>query len=328
MSFQYPADQAASCDRILIADGDHCMRGLLAKNLVQWGYDVITVKDGNSCLTQYQQEKPDLVLLDLRMPNVDIFECCRQIKALEYRQYTPILVITAVADDAAVDAAFAAGASDFVHKPLHMAVLRQRIKNFLRQARWQRSLEEANRRLEDLIRVDDLTQLTNYRGCMERLEQEWRRLAREHLPLSLLLLDVDYFKLYNDTYGHAAGNVCLQAVAAALRTVVRRPADLTARYGGEEFAILLPNTHLDGAVHVAARLREAIHSLNIPHQASKVSNHLTLTIGVACGWPSPRISSTDLIELADQALYRGKHQGRDLVMPATDIIGLPTADCA
>ncbi len=168
--------------------------------------------------------------------------------------------------------------------------------------------------LHSLAVKDGLTGLANRRSFDERLEADWLHAIREGSPLSLLLVDVDHFKLYNDTYGHQKGDACLKSVAEAMDRQVFRPADLAARYGGEEFAVIMPTTDEDGALHVAERLREAVFDLNLPHSASLTADRVTLSVGVASVIPSEDGKPQDLIEAADSALYRAKHAGRNRVM--------------
>ena len=161
------------------------------------------------------------------------------------------------------------------------------------------------------VTIDGLTQISNRRAFDQRLDKEWHRLAREHLSLSLLLCDVDFFKRYNDRYGHPAGDDCLRAVAKSIESCIRRPADLVARYGGEEFAVILPNTLEDGAVFMATNICQAINNLHIPHEASFVNDHITISIWVSTVFPDKNIDPKTLIESADKALYSAKDQGRD-----------------
>ncbi|MBW4481067.1 MAG: diguanylate cyclase [Tildeniella torsiva UHER 1998/13D] len=181
----------------------------------------------------------------------------------------------------------------------------------IQQAALYTQLETANARLENLARVDGLTQVANRRRFDEHLSQEWRRMRRDRTPLSLILCDIDHFKLYNDTYGHPAGDACLKQVAQALAQVVKRPADLVARYGGEEFAVVLPATDIHGAATMAAAIQQAIAQLGLVHQTSLTRPYVTLSLGVACTTPNADPSPQALIDQADRALYRAKQQGRD-----------------
>jgi diguanylate cyclase (GGDEF)-like protein/PAS domain S-box-containing protein len=175
-------------------------------------------------------------------------------------------------------------------------------------------LEAANQELQRLACIDGLTQVANRRRFDEYLHTEWRRLAREKKPLSLILCDIDYFKLYNDTYGHLAGDLCLQQVAQVLHQSLKRPADLVARYGGEEFAMILPNTDITGAAFIAETIRRRVRGLEIPHAQSPVSQCVTLSLGVATQIPTTDTSAQALIAAADEALYRAKAEGRDRVV--------------
>ena len=186
---------------------------------------------------------------------------------------------------------------------------RKRIEIALRQREIE--LRQANQQLKQLNRTDPLTQIAN-RGYFETyLQQEWKRSIREGYPLSVILLDVDYFKRYNDTYGHPAGDYCLKQIAQSLKKSVQRPADLVARYGGEEFVIILVNTDEKGAVHIAEKIRAEIQNLNIPHRASEVSDRVTVSIGIRTGIPTSKTQPDTLIKQADEALYTAKQQGRD-----------------
>ena len=173
------------------------------------------------------------------------------------------------------------------------------------------SLQKLNQELQRLATLDGLTQIANRRCFDDRLHQEWNRMAREQAPLCLILCDVDYFKRYNDQYGHQQGDVCLKRVAETIQQVVKRPADLVARYGGEEFAIILPNTTEEGGYQVAEKLRQEIFNLEIPHSASTISNYVTLSTGVVSTIPKPGFSSDLLVAETDRALYEAKNQGRN-----------------
>ena len=186
---------------------------------------------------------------------------------------------------------------------------RKQVEEELQQT--ESKLRLANQELQKLVNIDGLTQIANRRCFDQSLEQEWERLYREQQPLSLLLFDVDYFKLYNDSYGHQMGDDCLIKMALAVQQVVSRPADLVARYGGEEFVVILPNTDLTGAMAIAQWVHAAIKDLAIPHQASKISDTVTISLGITSQIPASELSAATLIEQADQALYRAKQQGRN-----------------
>ncbi len=173
------------------------------------------------------------------------------------------------------------------------------------------SLKQANLELEKLVNLDGLTQIANRRCFDDRLRIEWQRLSREQQPMSLLLIDIDYFKRYNDCYGHQTGDECLKTIAQALEKTLCRPADLLARYGGEEFVVILPNTDLNGAIIVAEQLRSAIAKLEIPHHHSDIGKVVTASVGITSLIPSPEQEPSILIAQADVALYRAKQKGRN-----------------
>ncbi len=316
---------------ILVVDDDQFTRQLLRRVMEKEGYQVIEAANGEQGLEAYKRLKPHLVLLDALMPVMDGFTCCTQLqmlgneKSLEHETFvdasfqdaarTPVLMITGLEDQESVDRAFAVGATDYLTKPIHLAVLRQRVRRIIQQSQLYQKLEIANRELQRLASLDGLTGVANRRRFDEYLDAEWRRLAREKLPLSLILCDIDFFKKYNDTYGHQAGDACLRRVADALRFCARRSVDLVARYGGEEFAVILPNTTDVGASLVAEEIRTVVNALEIAHTQSAVSEHVTLSLGVACMQPTPHSPPSILIAASDAALYKAKAAGRNMYFP-------------
>jgi len=316
---------------ILVVDDDQFTRQLLRRVMEKEGYLVIEAANGEQGLEAYKRLKPHLVLLDALMPVMDGFTCCTQLqmlgndKSIESEVFvdesfqdasrTPVLMITGLEDQESVDRAFAVGATDYLTKPIHLAVLRQRVRRIIQQSQLYQKLEIANRELQRLAALDGLTGVANRRRFDEYLEAEWWRMAREKLPLSLILCDIDFFKRYNDTYGHQAGDACLRRVADSLRFCARRSVDLVARYGGEEFAVILPNTTAGGAFLVAEEIRTVVNTLKIDHAQSAVSQHVTLSLGVACMHPTPNTTPSMLIAAADAALYQAKAAGRNMCFP-------------
>jgi len=312
---------------ILVVDDEKTLRMLLRRVMEKEGYRVAEASDGSECLQICQQIKPDIILMDAMMPVMDGFTCCPQLRSLLGDNCPPILMITVLDDPISVDRAFEVGATDYATKPIFWAVLRQRVRRLL-ETRWAMTelqkqiererilteqLEKANQELQRLASVDGLTQIFNRRSFDEYLQSEWKRLGREQAPLSLILCDIDFFKVYNDTYGHPAGDECLRQVAKIIRQAAKRPADLVARYGGEEFAVILPNTEVEGALHLAEVIRLSVKALSIVHTGSQVSEYVTLSLGVACVIPSSESSPEELINDADKALYKAKVAGRDRV---------------
>jgi two-component system chemotaxis family response regulator WspR len=237
----------------------------------------------------------------------------------------PIIVLSTKEDPRDKSRAFEIGASDYLVKLPDRIELLARIRAHSRSFLAQQERDEAYRALEllkielesknaELARFaaqDGLTGLANRRRLDEALDSECRRAAREKTPLSLVMTDVDFFKKYNDSYGHQLGDDCLRQVAAALAVAARRPGDLCARYGGEEFALVLPNTSVEGACLVAEAARSQVEALQIPHAASGVAAHVTLSLGVATMLPGEPLEPTALVQRADSALYAAKHGGRN-----------------
>lgn len=313
---------------ILVVDDDPSMRQVLRRVMEKDGYQVVEATNGEQGLEVYKRLKPQLILLDALMPVMDGFACCTHLQTLindpvsEEEAFinvdclngasrTPVLMITGLDDQASVDRAFAVGATDYVTKPIHFAVLRQRVRRLIQQSQLYQKLQIANRELQRLASLDGLTGVANRRRFDEYMDIEWQRMAKENLPLSLILCDIDFFKKYNDTYGHQAGDACLRQVADALRFCAKRSVDLVARYGGEEFAVILPNIKVSAAAQVAEEMRSVVNALQIPHVQSGVSQHVTLSLGIACIDPTPSTSPAMLIAAADAALYQAKAAGRN-----------------
>lgn len=224
---------------------------------------------------------------------------------------TPILIITALEDDNSVTQAFEAGATDFITKPINWSILRQRVRHLINQAKLYQRLEATNIQLQKLAALDPLTQLANRRVFDLVFERQWRLMIRNQTPLSIIFTDIDYFKNYNDTYGHQAGDHCLFEVAQAIAAQVRRPMDLIARYGGEEIIIILPDTPPHGAQLIAANILDGVRSLAIPHAKSTAADHVTVSLGVVSLQPDHQSSPEELLAIADEALYEAKAQGRN-----------------
>jgi diguanylate cyclase (GGDEF)-like protein len=255
-------------------------------------HQVLMATSGVQALKVAQSRQPDLILLDVVMPGMDGYELCRQLKAHELTRDIPVIFVTGQDDPEAEVRGLEVGAVDFISKPTHLTLKAQ--SDVLRQ--W--------------VYIDGLTGLRNRRYWDERLTAEWSRSLRNRTELSVVLIDVDFFKRYNDHYGHQAGDECLRRVAQAMRTALKRPGDMLARYGGEEFACLLPETPLDGALEVARQLSAGVDALAWPHAASDVDAHVTVSLGV-CTKPADATGDAEgLVAAADLQLYQAKQQGR------------------
>ncbi|MGA1854747.1 PleD family two-component system response regulator [Azospirillum sp. 11R-A] len=273
-------------------------------------YDIYFATDGERALDLVQARMPDLVLLDIMMPGMDGFEVCRRIKADPAIHDIPVIFISAKSEVEDETRGLEVGAIDFITKPISPPIVKARVRNHL-------LLKRQTDLLRSLSFLDGLTGIANRRRFDDAMAREWRRCARSNLPLSLIILDVDHFKAYNDHYGHQAGDECLRMVAELLSDRARRPSDLVARYGGEEFVCLLPETDGPGAVRVAEGFRTAVAECRIPHAQSPVIPYVTISLGVATVIPSADGSPEQLAEMADQLLYRAKRTGRNRVQDAT-----------
>jgi len=304
--------------KVLIVDDSPTIRAALRTLVEKMGHSVIDAEDGSKGLATYRDSRPDLVLIDVVMPVMDGYDAARQMRQIRPDEWIPIIFLSSKEADQDLDRAIEAGGDDYLVKPVSFVVLNAKIRALQRIEATRvklldtsRELAAANRELENLSRQDGLTGIANRRHFDSYLLTEMKRASRERQPLSLILADVDYFKAYNDYYGHQAGDDCLRQVASALKSVGKRPADLAARYGGEEFAIVLPATALEGAVDVAKSLVRAIEGLAIAHVRSGVSDKISLSQGVASLVPGNDTRPESIIELADQALYQAKQQGRN-----------------
>ncbi len=300
---------------VLVIDADLNTQSSLAASLEPENYQVVMTQSGADGLELYNRLQPDIVLLGGLLTDMEGLHCCTQLAARDDSTYVSVLVITDLNDQQSIDKAFEAGAEDYIYKPIHWPVLRHRLKRLLSSNRTLMQLEMANQELARLATQDGLTFVANRRCFDVTLSQEWQRLAREQAAISLLLCDIDFFKSYNDTYGHQAGDRCLKQVAHLISKSARRPADLVARYGGEEFAILLPNTDIAGACRVGDCVQEHLYLAAIAHSTSPVSSYVTISIGVASCIPEPNSLPESFVHNADKALYQAKEQGRNRVQP-------------
>ena len=269
-------------------------------------YQVFMATDGEQALKICSNNPPDLILLDVVMPGLDGFEVCKRLKADVTTSHIPVIFVTSHTDPAQETHGLNVGAVDFIAKPVNPDVVRARVKTHL-------TLKFQSDLLRKLVFLDGLTGVFNRRYFDQQLSTEWARATRNQSPLSLILLDVDFFKLFNDRYGHQAGDDALRTVSNALKTCLRRPADLVARYGGEEFACVLPETSYDDALQLAHELERRVRELALPHQSSSVAEVLTISVGLATRAGNTDGDVRDLVGLADNLLYKAKHTGRGRV---------------
>ena len=291
--------------RMLIVD-DQPLNIRLIHHLFETEFDIFMATNGKQALNVCAHSPPDIILLDVMMPEMDGLQLCRNLKQQPETQTIPVIFITALQSAEDETACWEAGCVDFINKPINPLTLRNRVKAHL-------LLKLQAEFLHELAFVDGLTGIANRRCFDERLQLEFFRSQRSGQSLALLMIDVDFFKNYNDQYGHQAGDESLRQIATVLHSNLQRSTDLVARYGGEEFACLLPDTDKKGAISIAEKLLTNIQALNIENLSSEVGSVLTISIGVAI-YPSTKISLPKLlIKAADAQLYNAKQNGRNKV---------------
>lgn len=300
------ATEHAGPPLILVVDDASDSRSLFTELLQLQGYRVLAADCGEGGLEIAESAQPDLILLDVMMPGIGGFETCRRLKANALTTHIPVIFLSGCNDTEDVVAGFDIGASDYITKPPRSAELCARVKAHLQ------TIRSANALQREAL-ADPLTRLPNRRHFDSFLEREWQRALRNGTPLSLLVLDVDHFKLCNDTLGHATGDTCLQRVAQVLQAHALRPTDLAARYGGEEFVLLLAETPAEAAAVIAGKIRAEVEALHLPNPQSPDCAWLTVSIGVATIVPGPRDAVGDLFAAADSQMYAAKKAGRNRV---------------
>jgi len=304
--------------KILLVDDTKTERLILTAYLEKLQHQVIHAENGHQAIELFKSEKPDLLLMDVIMPEMDGHEAARIIRNDE-SVWVPIIFLSGrvAADD--IVAGIEAGGDDYLTKPVDYRILQAKMTAMQRIAEMRgrlldvsNELESANAELKKLVNIDGLTGLANRRYMDKYLKVEISRSIRSGNPLSVILCDVDFFKKYNDNYGHLKGDDCLKEVATALATACKRTPDLMARYGGEEFAAILPDTSQENAGMVAEGMRLAVQTLNIEHSESPVGQ-VTVSIGVFGCIPERKDEADSMLQKADEALYVAKETGRNQV---------------
>lgn len=303
-----PAIKESSRPRVLIVDDQPANLDILVAHLQQEFCELVVALSGEEGLQLAREIKPDLILLDVMMPGMDGFETCRRLKDAYETSDIPVIFLSAKDDSSSVIRGLKLGGIDYVSKPFSMPVLKQRVRNHL-------SLKHNTDQLTKLACMDELTNIANRRHFDRVFKAEWERALRNKNSLSLMMVDVDHFKLFNDRYGHLEGDRCLRSVANALKEALRRPADLLARFGGEEFVVLLPESSGEGAEIVAQRLHESVAALNIAHAETRTGK-LSISVGWGSVQPKQSITSQDLLRKVDAVLYEAKKSGRNCVCRA------------
>ncbi|MCL2231486.1 MAG: diguanylate cyclase [Treponema sp.] len=289
---------------ILVIDDQESAIAVLTK-ILSPDYTVYAADNGTEGIKIAEEYVPDIILLDILMTEMDGFAVFAVLKGSEKTRHIPVIFITSLLDEANEERGLALGAADYITKPFSPAIVKLRVNHQIRMI-------EQLRTIERLSMLDELTDLPNRRSFEARLSSEWSRATREKTPLSILMIDVDRFKDFNDTYGHIQGDIALQAASKVFSQMLKRPGDFAARWGGEEFIVLLPNTDISGAQEIAEQIRKNIETMLIPCYDGMVRN-ITVSIGVNVQINKKYITIDDFISGADKALYDAKIKGRNRV---------------
>lgn len=299
---------------ILIVDDNRVMREVIAKILSATSHRTLLASGHKEAIVHLNSSHIDMILMDIEMPEVDGYQLTRMIRD-KYDHWIPVIFLSGNDIEQALEKGIDAGGDDYLVKPVTPVILNAKVRAMARIAQMQSKLDELNKKLEKLNAQDPLTKLLNRRALDKKLKDTWSLISRQNPAngcVSVIMLDIDHFKQFNDHYGHPEGDVCLKRVALALKQKINRSSDYVARYGGEEFVIVLPQTNKEGAIKIAEEIGNAIQQERIVHEYSLVSNIVSLSIGVATGQPS-KIGYKELIKQADKALYDSKHAGRNQI---------------
>jgi diguanylate cyclase (GGDEF)-like protein len=298
---------------ILVVDDNKFIREVVSAMIIDSGHVAVTANGHEQAMAALKKERIDLVLMDIEMPEVDGFALTKMMRK-EYPQWFPIIFLSSNDSEDYLTKGIDAGADDYLTKPIKQVILSAKIRAMERIAKMKGALErankQANKQLEILSSIDPLTHILNRRGLEEVLASAWQKNERQQGELSILMIDIDFFKPYNDNYGHPQGDKCLVQVADTFNETLNRSTDSLARYGGEEFMVVLPFTPVDGARFKAKELSLALRSKKIKHQYSAVFPYVTASIGIATTTATDHLANADeLIKQADIALYQAKEQG-------------------
>ena len=289
---------------ILIVD-DELLNLKVLRSILHDDYTVFTAKDGKAAIEIATEEKPDLILLDILMPEMDGYEVLTILKGDADTRHIPVIFITGLDSKSEEEKGLSMDAVDYIGKPFSPGIVNLRVKN-------QIQIVNQIRTIELLSSLDQLTQIANRRSLDQQLLSEWGRAIRDLIPLSLLMIDVDKFKVYNDSYGHLQGDKVLKMIAETICETLHRAGDFAARFGGEEFCVLLPGADIEGAMLVAEQIREAIQLLVI-HCEDGTAGKVTISVGVCSLIPTVTDTIPEMIAKADKALYEAKEAGRNCV---------------
>lgn len=298
--------------KILVVEDSAAIRQMIGSFITAEGHEPLFTRSGEEALATLTADSDvGLILMDVEMPGLDGFETTRRLRQQLGEHWIPVIFLTGKADEASFAKGIEAGGDDYLTKPISAVILKAKIRAMERISAMRDQLRSLNEELRHLSQHDALTGCYNRRTFADSALRHWHTATRQRTPLSLIMLDIDHFKLYNDHFGHPGGDSCLQQVSSALATCLQRPEDLLARYGGEEFIILLPDTDLEGALHVGNSICSAIAALNLPHPKSPTAGHVSVSLGIATLNRTSGASLEGLIACADTHLYTAKARGRN-----------------
>jgi diguanylate cyclase (GGDEF)-like protein len=296
---------------ILVVDDNKFIREVVSAMIIDSGHIAVVANGHVQAMAALKKENIDLVLMDIEMPEVDGFALTKMMRK-EYPKWFPIIFLSSNDSEEYLTQGIDAGADDYLTKPIKQVILSAKLRAMERITKMKGALERANKQLEILSSIDPLTQILNRRGLEEVLASAWQINERQQGELSILMIDIDFFKPYNDNYGHPQGDKCLVQVANTLNETLNRATDSLARYGGEEFIVVLPFTPVEGARFKAKELSLALLSQKIKHEYSSIFPYVTVSIGIATTSAADHVANaSELIKQADIALYQAKDQGRN-----------------
>jgi diguanylate cyclase (GGDEF)-like protein len=300
---------------ILVIDDSRVMRDIISRMLLASKHQVLVADGYVQALKYLSNNTIDLILMDIEMPVINGYELTAMIRD-KFDKWVPIIFLSSNDSEEALVKGIDAGGDDYLTKPVNQVILNAKVRAMGRIVCMQSKLDELNVKLERLSNIDPLTNVFNRRALEQKLKEFWQIQQRNNSELSVLMIDIDYFKNFNDHYGHPEGDICLKRVALILKQQINRSTDFVARYGGEEFVILLPFTNQKNAQCKAQSILEAINLEAIKHEYSSVASHVTVSIGIASTEKQKTSDYKELIKSADMALYTSKNKGRQQVSVA------------
>lgn len=294
---------------ILIADDERINLAALNK-ILSPDYELFIAKSGQGAIDTAKENQPDLILLDVIMPDMNGFDIIVELQKFPETKKIPVIFITGLTSVDDEERGLELGAVDYIHKPFSATIVKARVKT-------QMKIIQQMRIIEKFSMTDPLTELPNRRMFADRFEAEWQRAIRDKKPISFIMMDVDKFKTYNDTYGHPQGDVLLKSVARIFEAHAQRKTDLAARLGGEEFGVLLPGADVAAASRIAEAIRADVEAMRVPKEDGGITVS-TISLGIAHTVPSIGDSKEDFLSVADKRLYRAKESGRNRYVASDD----------